>query len=87
MTFESRIKALERLAGVRVPGTVIQRVLMDNSLVIAEGLSPNGDRQSTSLWSVGIGEPSMPKLFGYGLTIGEALTAVEKKIKAYRRSA
>lgn len=82
---EKKIIELEKLALVSTPGTILQKVLVDNKLLIEEGLKlASKESQSQIVWSVGIGGLLQPKVFAHGYTIKEALQRVEKKIKEVR---
>jgi len=73
---ETRIRKLEALFP-GLPGTIFQRVLMDNNLCLKEGITPTG-RESTTAWSVGFGAPWSPKQFFFGATLGDAVSKAEK---------
>lgn len=80
---EERIRKLENdkaLCG-NVPGTIVQRVLMDSHLLLAMGISLKGSKETHLIWAIGIGPLQRAKIFGYGFTLGQALTEVEKKCK------
>jgi hypothetical protein len=81
---ERKIKRLEKIAGCaapRVPGTTIQRVLLDESLWKMEGLLKRRGSRSILVWCAGVGQLNEPKVFGYGHTISEALNNVERKLR------
>jgi len=77
MKIEDRIARLER--GLQIPGTVLQRIMMDNALCEKEGIIPTG-RESTLVWSLGLGAICAPKKFFRGVTIEETVTAAEREL-------
>lgn len=81
MDIEKRLFHLEKKLKTTIPGTMINRVLMDTTILKREFLKPLHDRECHLVWSVGIGLMDMPKVFGYGHTIDEAIKNVEKKLK------
>jgi hypothetical protein len=82
-TLDQRVDALEGKTGVGVCGTVLQKILMDNKLLVEKGLKvKDANRQSQLIWTLGIGGLLDPKMWVYGHTIEEAVTAAERLLKA-----
>jgi hypothetical protein len=71
-----KLHELELLAcGGRCPGTILQRVLVDNTLLKGKAKIPKDKlgREATIIWSLGVGYLSEPKVFYWGWTPDECL--------------
>ncbi len=83
---EAFLKKLEKETtsnepGQQVPGTVLQRVLVQNLTLKQHGVKVSGpDNESSLAWSIGIGPMQMPKRFFYGLTLQELFTLTRKNL-------
>ena len=77
---EKRISILERKVGVTVPGSSLSQIMMDTNMLAEHGMKPLHNRESHIVWCAAIGILAMPKVFGYGHSILDALNNVEKKI-------
>lgn len=67
--------------GHQVPGTILQRVMVQNSILRERGSTVDGpDHESTLAWSLAIGPMLMPKRFFYGLTLQELFTGARKNL-------
>lgn len=100
MDIEERIIKLEQMAikmgaSISVPGTMIDRALVDVKLLDrakvaipdAARTHPDGlRRESILVWAVGIGGLMHPKYIVWGYTISAALDAAEAAIKKSRRT-
>jgi len=79
---DEELETIEAKFGV--PGTIIQRVLVDPNFMKAYGLTPTPEqlkRFSGVVWCIGIGQMQAPKKFYYGHTLREAVTnAAEKEL-------
>lgn len=67
-----------------VPGTIIQRVLMDSKLLAQNGLRKLHDRQDHLVWCVAIGTLAAPwKKLYYGHSLRETIRKAykEKRIR------
>lgn len=67
--------------GQSVPGTILQRTIMDTSLMAQEGLKPKPEhveRGHGVVWSLGVGLAYERKLFFHGYTIREAYLRARK---------
>lgn len=66
-TLDERLLALEAVASPAIPGTMLSRVMKEDS----------GFR-----WCLALGRMTMPKRFFYGDTVEEAVAAAEAEVAA-----
>jgi hypothetical protein len=71
MNIQEMVSQLEK--GMRLPGTQICRVMLDNKLCEKEGIPTDSAHEASIIWCVGVGRIQEPKGFFYGLTIEVAL--------------
>lgn len=71
MSFQDIIEHLESVTcGVYIPGTMLNRVLLDEQIAKSYKLGPNPGK-GTKAWCLSLGKLNEPKLHFYGWTIGE----------------
>jgi hypothetical protein len=85
--FEKEIKKLEQKIywypkeKCKIGGSILSKALVDTNLLINEKVKlPKKHEQYYVTYILGIGMLNAPKIFGYGLTIAEALQNVKRKI-------
>lgn len=84
-SIETRIAKLERK--LEVPGTSISRCLAQRQFLEKEtDIRVPAGRESMNVWCVAIGESWMPKIFAYGVTIKDAVSDAERRLRSWKRS-
>ncbi len=69
------------IPGQQIPGTVLQRVYVQNSMLRQRGVEVEGaDKDSTFVWSLGIGYMNEAKHFIYGKTLPEVFALTKKAL-------
>jgi hypothetical protein len=78
---DKALGSLEAILETTIPGTILQKIIMDTSLMVEVGMKPKPEhveRGHGIVWSLGIGELLEAKRFFHGHTIREAYLRARK---------